>query len=186
MGSSYGLGADDGVTAWGFLRCRRWCDGLGGCSGLLRDFFLAGPLAGWVPHAPRGVAGAAPEARLRTQTFEVLRAPLGAVYTVGPGSWTPPGPHNQLPVWIFFCYLLSLGCRAGGGGGGRGCGGRTLHRLWPRRWYGGTLPSRSVTTTTSMYVTASPSTRIPTYLTSVGASLSPRYGGCLVRRRRRR
>ena len=155
---------------------------------MLRDF-LAGPLAGWVPHAPRGVAGAALEARLRTQTFEVLRAPLGAVYTVGPGSWTPPGPHNQLPVWIFFSATSAPGVpcrRRRGGGGGRGCGGRTLHRLWPRRWYGGTLPSRTVTTTTSMYVTASPSTRIPTYLTSVGASLSPRYGGCLVRRRRRR
>ena len=54
---------------------------------------------------------------MRTQTFEVLRAPLGAVYTVGPESWTPPGLHNQLPVWIFFYFLLRLGCRAAPGGG---------------------------------------------------------------------
>ena len=95
---------------WGFLRCRRWCDG---CSGLLRDF-LAGPLAGWVPHAPRGVAGAAPEARLQTQTFEVLRVPLDAVYTVGPGknSSRSPQPASRQD---FFCSCYAWGAAPGGG-----------------------------------------------------------------------
>ena len=103
-GASYGgasYGADDGVTA---------------CCGTS----LAGPLAGWVPLAPQGVAGAALGARLRTQTFEVLRAPLGAVYTVGPESWTPSGPHNQLPVWIS-STTSAPGCRARRRGSGGGC-----------------------------------------------------------------
>ena len=103
-----------GFLRWGFLRCRRWCDGLRGCSGLLRDFFLAGPLAGWVPRAPRGVAGAAPEARLQTQTFEVLRVPLDAVYTVGPGktSARSPQPASRLD---FFCSCYAWGAAPGGG-----------------------------------------------------------------------
>ena len=91
---------------------------------MLRDFFLAGPLAGWVPHAPRGVGGAAPEARLRTQTCEVLRVPLDAVYTVGPGK-TVQVPTTSFPSG-FLLLLLRLGCRARrrrGGGGGRCLGG---------------------------------------------------------------
>ena len=75
---------------------------------------LAGPLAGWVPHAPRGVAGAAPEARLRTQTFEVLRVPLDAVYTVGPGKIV------QVPTTCFPSGFSSTSCYAWGAAPGGG------------------------------------------------------------------
>ena len=76
---------------------------------------------------------------MRTQTFEVLRVPLDAVYTVGPGK-TRPGPRNLLPVRIFL-LLLCLGCRARrrrGGGGCRclGCGGRrSIERAPGMRMY---------------------------------------------------
>ena len=63
---------------------------------------------------------------MRTQTCEVLRVPLDAVYTVGPGK-TVQVPTTSFPSG-FLLLLLRLGCRARrrrGGGGCRcpGCGG---------------------------------------------------------------
>ena len=112
LGASYRLGADGVVTA------------AAACCGTSswRDH------AGWVPHALRDVGGAAPEARLQTQTCEVLRVPLDAVYTVGPGK-TVQVPTTSFPSgFLLLFYLLRLGCRARrrrGGGGCRclGCGG---------------------------------------------------------------
>jgi hypothetical protein len=114
---------------------------------LLRDFWLAGPLAGWVPLAPRGVAGAAPGARLQTQTDKCSASPSKRFTLWGLGK-TRPGPHNLLPVRIFFCSCYAWGAAPGGGGGCRGCGGRRSIELY---------------TGMRMYVTAS-STHIPTYV----------------------
>ena len=104
------------------------------------------------PRAPRGVGGAAPEARLRTQTFEVLRAPLGAVYTVGPESWTPPGLHNQLPVWI------SSTCYA-----------------WGAAPDGGAAAAAAGAWGVEVYVTAS-STHIPTAAAALICSVTYSFG----------
>ena len=76
VGSSYGgasYGAGDRVTA---------SEAAAAAAGL-----LLGRTTCWMgPPCPPGRG-------------EVLRVPLDAVYTVGPGK-TRPGPHNQLPVWI--------------------------------------------------------------------------------------
>ena len=112
MGSSYdgGRGLLYGGASYGAGDVLTTSEAAAACCGTSswRDH------AGWVPHALRDVGGAAPEARLQTQTCEVLRVPLDAVYTVGPDKAV------QVPTTSFPSGFLLLSCYAWGAAPGGG------------------------------------------------------------------
>ena len=99
---------------WGFLRCRRWCDGLRGCSGCCGTSSWRDHLLGGSP-VPPGAGRGAP------------RPPRRGLHC---GAWQnstrSPQPASRLD---FFCSCYAWGAVAGGGGGCRcrGCGGRNSH-----------------------------------------------------------
>ena len=52
---------------------------------------------------------------MQTQTFEVLRVPLDAVYTVGPGKNSSRSPQPASRQDFLLCYFCAWGAAPGGG-----------------------------------------------------------------------